>query len=248
MMPIRHALLLAAALAGTIGYAAACGGSSPSKPSDTTGFRVLSAATSVDSATWQGGCPHRFTFTATITANAAGTATYQWERSDGSADPSKALMFTDAGSQTQTATWDVGSGVNGGWMRVRILGPNELLSNQSTFTLACKTVFAVTAVSVGDAGQTAITYAGTCPTTLSVPGHITANGAGTVTYHWEVYNGTAVTSTPPASLVFAVAGQQDVTYAWAVAASLPGTSWERLHVDTPNDLVTPNLPVSATCK
>jgi hypothetical protein len=236
----------AAALSGALGLAIACGGTpSPSSPSGTGGFRVITATTSVDSAAFTGTCPHRFTFTATFTASAAGTATYQWERSDGSADATKALTFADAGSQTQTTTWDVGSGVNGGWMRVRVLGPNELLSNQATFTLTCRTVFAVTGLSV-DPGPT--TFAGTCPYTVAINGTMTTNGAGTVTYHWEHYNGTTTTNTASQALVFNAAGQQTVPDSWVIATSIPSTSWTRLHVDLPNDLVSNQSPVTVTCR
>lgn len=81
-----------------------------------------------------------FNFSATITASAPGTATYKWERSDHASTPSVNLAFTSPGSKTVTTSWTL-SRVSGetynGWEKVHVLTPNDISSNQATFTVHC---------------------------------------------------------------------------------------------------------------
>lgn len=87
---------------------------------------------------------HRFTFLVDLTATAAGTATYHWERSDGARSPDRQAVFSGAGTQTVTNTWDLSSdGTPGsyevtGWQQVIVTSPNELNSKASDadFTLS----------------------------------------------------------------------------------------------------------------
>jgi len=85
--------------------------------------------------------------------------------------------------------------------------------------------FAVTGVStvVDDASHSC-----TPAHNFNFTANITANGAGTVTYHWIRNNG----STTTASLVFAAAGTKTATYTWSLGAS--GAYWVQLYVDSPN--------------
>jgi hypothetical protein len=102
----------------------------------TTTFAVTSVTASVDPPSYTGTCPKTFNFSAVISANGPGTVTYKWERSDGVTSPTGSITFDTAGSKTVTSAWDLSS--NGTWwMRLRILTPNEMVSNQATFTLSC---------------------------------------------------------------------------------------------------------------
>jgi hypothetical protein len=236
---IRRAAVRAAGAATLAGaLAAACGSSGPTSPTDGA-FRVTSVNTSVDSLSFTGSCPHKFTFTATITVNAPGTTTFRWERSDGTFEATQSLTFSAAGSGTQTNTWDVGAS-SGGWMRIRILGPNETTSNQATFTLSCTTAsFAVTSASLS---VDAATFSGTCPHRFSFTGSITANGSGTVTYRWERSDGTTGQTE---TITFTAAGTRTVTDQWNLSAST--TAWEQLRILPPNDLVSNQTSVTLTC-
>lgn len=86
----------------------------------------------------------RFTTSAYIVANGAGTATYHWERSDGAMTGDRTIVFSGAGTQIVTNSWDLSSGstpgtytVNG-WQKVVFTEPNSSFSkaSDSDFTLA----------------------------------------------------------------------------------------------------------------
>jgi len=99
-------------------------------------FAVTSVVASSSPPSYSGPCPYQFNFYATITANGAGTVTYQWERSDGTSDLPQTISFSSAGSQTVTTYWYLGA-IGSGWERVHILSPNSTLSNQAFFVLNC---------------------------------------------------------------------------------------------------------------
>jgi hypothetical protein len=99
-------------------------------------FAVTSVTANVDPPSFTGACPKRFDFSAVITVNGPGTVTYTWERSDGASAPTESIDFAAAGSQTVTADWTVGTS-GSRWRRLRILTPNEMVSNQANFTLTC---------------------------------------------------------------------------------------------------------------
>lgn len=102
-------------------------------------FAVTNVTVSVDQTQFTGKCPVRFTFTGQITTNGAGTVDFQWERSDGATIAPQTLSFGSAGTQTVTATWDISSGVHTNlWMRIQILSPNSMTSNQATFSVTCQ--------------------------------------------------------------------------------------------------------------
>lgn len=101
-------------------------------------FEVTAASVSVDQSSFRGTCPVRFTFSADITANAAGTVEYRWVRSDGVTGPTQTLNFNSAGTKTVETTWDLTAGIHEGlWEKVEILSPNSLSSNQATFSAYC---------------------------------------------------------------------------------------------------------------
>lgn len=103
--------------------------------SPSVGFQVTAAAAAVAPLT-SNACPTTFNFSGTITANGAGTVTYKWERSDGAQGPTESVTFTGATSQSVPTTWTL-SNPGTKWERLRILTPNDLTSNQATFTLNC---------------------------------------------------------------------------------------------------------------
>lgn len=100
---------------------------------------VTSAILNVSPVTYSGTCPATFNFSGTITMNGPGTVTYRWERSDGVTKPSQTLTFTTAGTQALTDTWTgITTTLRSGWQRIHVGSPNELFSNQATFTNNCR--------------------------------------------------------------------------------------------------------------
>jgi hypothetical protein len=81
-------------------------------------------------------CPANFTFSADITVNRAGSLTYVWEFTNGTATAPKVLNFTGPGTQTvtQAASFNV-NGPGGG--HVKVTSPPSPDSNQATVTLNC---------------------------------------------------------------------------------------------------------------
>ncbi|MDR3576590.1 MAG: NBR1-Ig-like domain-containing protein [Anaerolineaceae bacterium] len=108
-------------------------------------FSVDNVLTSVDTAAITTACPtgHEFTFTANITTNEAGTVNYHWEFSDGSKTSTRILDFNSAGTQTVSATWDLGStdlvspNPFDGWARIFVDAPNNQAFSMVNFTLTC---------------------------------------------------------------------------------------------------------------
>jgi len=86
--------------------------------------------------------------------------------------------------------------------------------------------FAVTSVnySVGTFNESGYTA---CPI---VTANITANGAGTVTYHWVRPDGNSTSGT----LTFGSAGTQSVTEKWYLGSAAIAPFWLGVYIDTPN--------------
>lgn len=184
----------------------------------TAGVTPLSAVT----------CPAAFTFSGMITANGAGTATYRWERSDGTSTPTQAVTFGDAGTLTVTNPWNVGV-AGSGWAELHVLSPNNLVSAQASFSLTCTESFQVSNIIV-DASP--VTFTAKCPAVFSLTGEITANGPGAVTYRWDKSDGS---SSADQTITFAGLGSQTVSTQWSGPPT--GAGWAKLHILTPKEVV-----------
>lgn len=99
-------------------------------------FQVTSVAVVSPTTATTCPAPTKFNFTGVIVANAAGTATYQWERSDGASTPIKTVVFDAAGSKTVTDTWMMATGGTH-WEKVHVLTPNDISSNKAIFIMVC---------------------------------------------------------------------------------------------------------------
>ncbi|MEW5982497.1 MAG: hypothetical protein AB1806_09015 [Acidobacteriota bacterium] len=111
--------------------------SAPTTSTPAAGIRVTAVTAGVDTGSYSGACPRRFTFTGTITASEPGTVTHKWERSDGTTTPLETLIFPGSGSLTVVNSWDVASTTDG-WARVKVMSPNETTSNQARFVAVCQ--------------------------------------------------------------------------------------------------------------
>jgi hypothetical protein len=81
-----------------------------------------------------------------------------------------------------------------------------------------------------------------CPRVIA---HITANGAGTVTYHWIRSDGG---STSTYSLTYGSAGTQSTNYDWALPHVWNGTTeWVGIYVDSPNHQGFGHLSFTTAC-
>jgi hypothetical protein len=207
-----------------------------STPPSSAYFAVTNITATVDAPSYSGPCPKTLTFTAIITANGPGTATYGWERSDGALGLTHSVTFSAAGSQTVTETWQLGATYTG-WEQLHVYNPNDIVSNQANFTLNCG--FAVT----GTTASVTPVVQGTCPKTIAFSGLITVNGGPvTVTYRWERSDGALG---PTQNIFFGAASAQVVNETWQLGASYSG--WERLHILAPNDTLSNQASFTLTC-
>jgi hypothetical protein len=203
-------------------------------------FAVTSVIADTSPSTFTGPCPKTFTFYATITANGPGTVTYRWERSDGRYSDIQSVIFYEAGIKTTTLQWDL-SGSASGWHRIHVLTPYDAASNTVYYTLNCGGSL-VTGIIMG---VDQYPFTGPCPKTIHFWATIAANGPGIVTYRWERSdNTTATAATAPETIIFTAAGSQTVSNLWTRGE---GTGWQRLHVLTPNDVVSSQIDFVMTC-
>ncbi len=101
-------------------------------------FEVTNVQVSVSPTSHTGVCPQPFNFTGQITVAGSGTVTYRWERSDGATADEETIDFAGPGTQAVNTSWNLGSD-GSHWQRLRIIAPNEVVSNDASFTLTCLT-------------------------------------------------------------------------------------------------------------
>jgi hypothetical protein len=143
----------------------------PSTPS----FAVTGVTASANPPSFSGACPTTANFYATITASGPGTVTYRWERSNGTAEPTQSMTFSGAGPQIAGTSWQLGaSGTY--WERIHVYTPNEMASNQASFTLSCQLLLLLTS-----------DWSGTWSTTYGMM-HLTQTG-NQVTGTYDYNNG-----------------------------------------------------------
>lgn len=104
-------------------------------------FQVTSAVTSADPTSCDNTVSGGGTAgaAATISTNGAGTVVYQWERSDGFVSNAATLSFSQAEAQTIHYGWYL-STPSSGWLRLKILSPGNLVSNQTTVMNQCNPI------------------------------------------------------------------------------------------------------------
>jgi hypothetical protein len=99
-------------------------------------FAVSGVSFAVDNPGYAGPCPHKFNFTAGITATAAGTVTYYWTRSDGAHGPTQTLVYAGPGTKYVTTSWQIGADYSG-WQKIYVDNPNHQTFGTAAFTLNC---------------------------------------------------------------------------------------------------------------
>jgi|GEM_PF-5894382 len=104
-------------------------------------FRVEGAGVEASPTNYSGTCPGVIKFAAKIQANGKGRVKYTWLRSDGATAPVEYIDFAEAGVKYVGTTWTLGDARvlpnYSGWQQLKILSPNEYLSNKAEFKLTC---------------------------------------------------------------------------------------------------------------
>lgn len=124
------------AATGTPGPSPTANASTPTA-TQTTNI-VTGVALGVDEANVSGTCPHTYLFTAQITLSQAANVTYLLEAETGFdlTLPGPATTALNAGVNVLSYQLEFSDNVSG-WARLRVTSPNEVVSNQVTFTLTC---------------------------------------------------------------------------------------------------------------
>ena len=94
---------------------------------------------------YDGFCPVRATFTATIVVNLPAKVTYRWERSDGAVGPTETVAISgrssDVKSYTASTSWELRN-PPGKILRVtqklHVTAPNDIKSNEAEIVLTCR--------------------------------------------------------------------------------------------------------------
>jgi hypothetical protein len=110
----------------------------PIQPTPKPAFRVTGASMNVSPSNYIGLCPGHFYYAGSITTNDAGAVTYRWVGANATA-PSPVMTFYAPGAGThQLPGYSQEWGTQGGlWAQLAILTPNQLNSNQASFTNSC---------------------------------------------------------------------------------------------------------------
>jgi hypothetical protein len=160
--------------------------------------QIQDISVKADRPTYNGACPAKITFTATIHYSGSGTVQYTWLRSDGAHGPTRSMTLKGGGTQTINTTWQLGKSYSG-WQAVKVLSPVAYESPHATFELACNGSAPAEASPAGAVVgrnkpalqvknvQVAVnkpSFTGKCPVALSFSATVHYSGSGTIRYTW----------------------------------------------------------------
>lgn len=94
---------------------------------------------------YDGFCPVRVTFSATIVVDLPSKVTYRWERSDGAVGPSETVSISGRSSDVKSATvstsWELrhppGNRFDAGQI-LHVMAPNDIKSKEAKIELTCR--------------------------------------------------------------------------------------------------------------
>ena len=195
-----------------------------------------------------GPCSKKFDFEAEIDADGPMTISYTWLRSDGATAPENSITFEEAGTKKVTTSWTLGANgesYEGYWQQLKVISPEEILSNKAEFDLHCEedtvTITATTAV-VGENN-----FTGPCSKKFDFETEIDADGPTTITYTWLRSDGATA---PENSITFEEAGTKKVTTSWTLGGS--GESyegyWQQLKIISPEEIFSNKAEFNLYCE
>jgi hypothetical protein len=122
---------------GTPGSATATTG-----PTGSASGAVSNITISASTSTYQGSCPYTFMFPAQFTLGSAATVTYALEAGTDTQGfqinlPAPTTVSLQAGTHDVTYQLEFSQTVSG-WVRLHVTSPNDVTSNQATFSLTCQ--------------------------------------------------------------------------------------------------------------
>lgn len=118
------------------------GGATATPTTPGAGNPITNLSMAVDQASYTGACPHSVTFAASFTLNSNATLTYVLEAGSDTPGfqfnlpPAQTSTFS-AGTYSLNFPLDFTSSVNG-WVRLHILSPVDITTNQVSFSVTCQ--------------------------------------------------------------------------------------------------------------
>jgi eukaryotic-like serine/threonine-protein kinase len=175
--------------------------------------------------------PSTFTYTGSITAEEAGTLTYQWVYSSGKPGPVDSSVFSAAGTHLVSGGTVSATTTGQGWAEIKLLGSAGKVSNRASYQLLCTSAKSGVTLSatVQPRAQTLDSCAAT-PPPLTATGSIKSNKAGTLSYYWALANGQR---SAVRTLAFKAAGTKSVPPLQIQPPALPASGEAVLVVTKP---------------
>jgi hypothetical protein len=102
-----------------------------------TAFKATEVSLTAEPDDYSGPGPALIKFTGKITANGPGTVKYTFPRSDGARGPTFTVTFEKFGTKEVSTSWQLG-GKYEGWQTLKVVAPNEVVSEKATFKVDCK--------------------------------------------------------------------------------------------------------------
>jgi serine/threonine protein kinase len=207
----------------------------------------FSTAASVQPSTFNAGScgttPPTFTATGSVTSPKAATISYYWALSNGQSSAPATLTFTKAGTMAVAPMTITPPGEPAGGQAVLVMtSPEAVASGPATYTLTCNEPVVAAAAKVSPATQAVTSCTAPAPA-FTFSGTLTANQAGTISYHWHLPNGDGPTHT----LTFGAAGTQAVTAASYQPASDTASGSGSIVVTSPKAVTSNAAAFKLTC-
>ncbi|HWX53892.1 MAG TPA: hypothetical protein VN176_04795 [Verrucomicrobiae bacterium] len=186
-----------------------------------------------------GPCPAQENFTGAITTNGAAEVTYTWVSFDRATWPQVKLHFSGPGTQSVSEHAKIGAAGQTvhGWMQLKVLSPNPLVSPRAQYTMTCPSNHVAGKVVAARLAMSSPTLEiNTCPVAANFSGSITTDGAAHVTYTWASSDNR---TWPRVNLRFTGADTQPVNEGWVLGK--PGQvaqGWMELKILSPNAYAT----------
>ncbi len=182
-------------------------------------------------------CPVGENFVGDITTNGPAEVKYTWVSFDGGTWPEGTLHFSGPG--TQKVSEHLKQGAPGknvhGWLQLKVLSPNPVLSNSVTYTIICPGNTKGRVVTAHLTTASVPLRVPACPFQVNFNGTITTSGPAEVTYTWTSSDNS---TWPQGTLRFTGAGAQAVRESWTLGATgKTAAGWVRLKVLSPNTVM-----------
>lgn len=209
---------------------------------------ITATANVVGENNFTGECPKKFDFEGEIEADGPMTVKYTWLRSDGATSPEHTIEFNEAGTKIVTKSWTLGASGNayeGYWQQLKIIAPEEILSNKAEFDLHCDVETVSITASANVVGEN--NYTGECPKKLDFNAEIEADGSVTVKYTWLRSDGA---TSPEYTIEFNEAGTKTVSTSWTLGGgdnSYEGY-WQQLKIISPQEILSNKAFFDLTCE